>query len=353
MFTISKYSGHPLVLLFVSIFPAGRGSDHHIRRNTGITLPSKGITGYWMWCNQTPSGFVPYDIEASVDIEQGYQNYMNGHGKEILNLANCPCRIPYTVNFSNMNQTRHQYQTVRGIKRVQLPMGQTLQCLLTAHYKADRQVNAVTLTPLHPTSASATSAPLGGVIGVGGASHISVSAATTGNNSLLSAYGGGGPKLTTPNTSSTGGLSTSSSLLGTNPRTSGSSKYMPPPSSLGRGGAMGTSTGTSTGTSSSSRPSSGSKSKSRKKQTSASGKMSPTTSSKASKKPARRRRKKKAELEEEEEEAVAGGVQLLMAHFKRVKRLKEKEDEVRNSWILYWGGQRQVHDKITQFASIF
>ena len=88
-------------------------------------LPSTpDITAYWMW-NEHGSNFVLYDIQSSVDIELAF---VSGHTS--VDLSKCPSRLPYTIDFRRMEQTRHSYNTRRRIQRCSLPAGYSLQSLL-------------------------------------------------------------------------------------------------------------------------------------------------------------------------------------------------------------------------------
>ena len=88
-------------------------------------LPSiPDITAYWMW-NEHGSNFVLYDIQSSVDIELAFAS-----GHKSVDLSKCPNRLPYTIDFHRMEQTRHSYNTRRRIQRCSLPAGYSLQSLL-------------------------------------------------------------------------------------------------------------------------------------------------------------------------------------------------------------------------------
>ena len=394
---------------FVFVF-AGYGGYHQIHRNTNISLPAHGGTcAYWMWCNKKPDGFVPYNVAATVDIEEGYMKHCNG-GKEILNLANYPSGIPYTINFSNWNQTRHGYMTIRDIKRVQLQFGQTLQFLL--------QVLPPTSTPLHSSSLGpgihsalplstgsisgtltlpgvgsfVSSTPgyggtggttsLGGGVGYGGVASggalIGTSASSSAHFTPVVPHNGYlGPSSTTlpshfcstcypssctcgpfcsacyPSPCTCGSLSAShvptshtasvSIAGGTSPyytRSSthsshGASLYAtspalnPVPAHKGsRPPTTSISAHTSASSSSASSSSSSSKSRGRRKKTTVTGKASPTISQNSMKSASRRKKKGRTCDEQEEGKVSSGGEASLMVHFKKVKNLKEKDDEV-------------------------
>lgn len=70
-------------------------------------------------------------MDAIVDIELAYQQSMRGaHSSRQVNLSMCTSQLPYTVDFSEMKQTRHGYGTKRAIRRVPLTGGHSLQSLL-------------------------------------------------------------------------------------------------------------------------------------------------------------------------------------------------------------------------------
>ena len=100
------------------------GFERQVKRQL-IVLPSTpDITAYWMW-NEHGSNFVLYDIQSSVDIELSFLN-----GYPSLDLSKCTSRLPYTIDFGKMEQTRHHYNTRRRIQRCLLPVGFSLQNLL-------------------------------------------------------------------------------------------------------------------------------------------------------------------------------------------------------------------------------
>ena len=90
-----------------------------------IVLPSTpDITAYWTW-KEHGSNFVLYDIQSSVDIELAFLNSYPS-----LDLSKYASRLPYTIDFNKMEQTRHHYNTRRRIQRCPLPAGFSLQSLL-------------------------------------------------------------------------------------------------------------------------------------------------------------------------------------------------------------------------------
>ena len=62
-----------------------------------------------------------------MDLELAYQK-----GDTSVNLATCSSQLPYTIDFSTMEQTRHGYGTRRSIQRQSLPKG-SLQSYLQVH----------------------------------------------------------------------------------------------------------------------------------------------------------------------------------------------------------------------------
>lgn len=68
-------------------------------------------------------------MEAIADIELAYQK-SHGAKKSSVDLFKCKTKLPYTLNFSTMEQTRHGYGTKRKIRREPIPGGQSLQNLL-------------------------------------------------------------------------------------------------------------------------------------------------------------------------------------------------------------------------------
>lgn len=122
------YSGTSIRALYNRCVPLpcilGLGVTRTVRRNRIDFGSSPDVTAYWMW-SENAGQSVPYQVEASVDIELAYQRNL-----PIVNLAKCSSQLPYTINFRNMDQTRHHFNTRRGIKRVPLSLGASLQSLL-------------------------------------------------------------------------------------------------------------------------------------------------------------------------------------------------------------------------------
>lgn len=97
------------MVLFISTFSVGY--ERNVRRAIAYLPASPDIKAYWTW-NESGRNFLLYSIEATVDIELAYQR-----GDSIVNLALCSSKLPYTVNFSTFEQTRHGYGTRRKIQR--------------------------------------------------------------------------------------------------------------------------------------------------------------------------------------------------------------------------------------------
>ena len=115
------------------------GYERSIRR-VAVNLPSSpDINAYWTWC-ENRSKFVLYNLEASVDIELSHLR-----GDHSLNLAHCTNRLPYTIDFTNMEQTRHGYGTKRKIQRCSLSTGTSLQSCLA--FPATPRVPSTLHTP--------------------------------------------------------------------------------------------------------------------------------------------------------------------------------------------------------------
>ena len=100
------------------------GSECAIRRSPVVIPASPPIYAYWTW-DEGHTNFAVYSIEAILYIEQAYMQ-----GSAIVDLSQCPCGLPYTVDFSAMTQIRHGYMTERVVMREPLNHGQSLQSLL-------------------------------------------------------------------------------------------------------------------------------------------------------------------------------------------------------------------------------
>ena len=90
-----------------------------------LQLPiGQSTTAYWTWAEHY-NHFIPYDVQASIVIEEHYQRKC-----ATVDLSRTSVAIPYTINFTKMEQKRHNYKTVRKIQRCPLPTGTTIQSLL-------------------------------------------------------------------------------------------------------------------------------------------------------------------------------------------------------------------------------
>ena len=107
-------------------------------RRTTCSLPSSpDILGFWEW-EVSRGCFVPYGIQASVDIEQAYLS-----GCRSVDLYTTASRLPYLVDVAKQIQTRYSYGTKRRVRRVVL--SEPLQKLLCVSPKP----TGIGLSPLH------------------------------------------------------------------------------------------------------------------------------------------------------------------------------------------------------------
>ena len=100
------------------------GYERQVKRQMIVLPSSPDITAYWMW-KEHGSNFVLYDFQSSVDIELAFLK-----GYPSVDLSKCASRLPYTIDFNQLEQTRHHYNTRRMIQRCSLPAGFSLQSLL-------------------------------------------------------------------------------------------------------------------------------------------------------------------------------------------------------------------------------
>ncbi len=92
------------------------GYERAVQR-TFVQLPaSPDVYAYWTW-NEQGTNFVLYGAEASVDIELAYQQ-----GVPQVDLSSGTSQLPYTVNFTVLEQVRHHYGTRRKIERHSLSL---------------------------------------------------------------------------------------------------------------------------------------------------------------------------------------------------------------------------------------
>ena len=126
-FSLSLFSLYPslspsLSFSLPSSPPPPPGNTRAICR-VSCTPPSPSIMAYWEW-DQGRGRYVPYDITASADIEQAFMS-----NQPTVDLSVTPARIPYTIDFVSMHQTRHGYNTRRRVRRV--PLTQPLVTFLS------------------------------------------------------------------------------------------------------------------------------------------------------------------------------------------------------------------------------
>ena len=103
-----------------------------------------------------------------MDLELAYQR-----GDTSIDLATCSSQLPYTIDFTTMEQTRHGYGTRRSIQRQPLPKG-SLQSYL--------QIHSNTLVPTGNVLAAPLSSSSPG-IGSKSAGSASLSSSSTGKSS--------------------------------------------------------------------------------------------------------------------------------------------------------------------------
>lgn len=101
------------------------GYERQVQRKQLMVPSSPSITAFWMW-NEVGTNFVMYDIQSSVDIELAHLS-----GQASVDLSKCTSRLPYTIDFNTMQQTRHGYSTRRKVQRYPLAAGNSIQSLLS------------------------------------------------------------------------------------------------------------------------------------------------------------------------------------------------------------------------------
>lgn len=149
------------------IYYISTGYERAVRR-TLVQLPAApDIKTYWTW-KEHGRHYVLYLTEASVDLELAYQR-----GDTSIDLATCSSQLPYTIDFTTMEQTRHGYGTRRSIQRQPLPKG-SLQSYL--------QIHSNTLVPTGNVLAAPQSSSSPG-IGSKSAGSASLSSSSTGKSS--------------------------------------------------------------------------------------------------------------------------------------------------------------------------
>ena len=94
-------------------------------------------------------------MDAVVDIETAYQQTLHRVPKRSItshntvDLSRCSSGLPYTIDFTAMEQTRHGYGTKRKIRRELIPKNKSLQALLQT---ASCAGNALFMSPLVSSS---------------------------------------------------------------------------------------------------------------------------------------------------------------------------------------------------------
>ena len=123
----------------------------------------------WEW-EDSPRKFVPYGIQASLDIETAYKNKLRA-----VDLSVTTAHIPYTIDMVAMQQTRHSFGTRRRIQRVSLP--RPLHTFLKDHtglgHTSSSGSSATTPTYGSSGSVIASVSGIGSHTSVGSASFIS------------------------------------------------------------------------------------------------------------------------------------------------------------------------------------
>lgn len=192
------------------------GHEHLVQRSK-VSLPwTPPIYAYWTW-DEGRSTFVVYNINAIVDIELAYQQYVTNNSVSTVDLSVCTSSLPYTIDFSTMIQTRHHYMTQRQIRREPIPNGYSLQDLL-----GFKPQSSATHTTTVDTSCF-THGPGTYMLRSGASNQVSSSASVVGPSS--------GVSVTSSTTVSSTGIPSSSSTKVTGKRSSRRKKASPP---LGR-----------------------------------------------------------------------------------------------------------------------
>ena len=101
----------------------GTGMIRDMRRSE-ICVSGTPCHGLWEWQDGS-NNFNIYSVTAIMEIEEAYN--LKQH---FVDLSVKPSQLPYTIDFTAMNQTRHYYNTKRKIKRTTLP--KPLQSYLAA-----------------------------------------------------------------------------------------------------------------------------------------------------------------------------------------------------------------------------
>ena len=101
---------------------SGTGMVRDVRRSE-ISVSGTPCHGLWEWLDGS-NIYNIYNITAIIEIEEAYN--LKHHS---VDLSVKPSRLPYTIDFTSMYQTRHYFNTKRKIRRIHLP--NSLQSYLT------------------------------------------------------------------------------------------------------------------------------------------------------------------------------------------------------------------------------
>ena len=91
----------------------GTGMVRDVRRSE-IYVSGTPCYGLWEWLDGS-NVYNIYNITAMFEIEEAYTLK-----HRIVDLSVKPSRLPYTIDFTSMYQTRHYFNTRRKIRRIQL-----------------------------------------------------------------------------------------------------------------------------------------------------------------------------------------------------------------------------------------
>ncbi|XP_055604063.1 protein deltex [Uranotaenia lowii] len=68
----------------------------------------------WEWCGSSGNDWHSYTMEVQCFIEEAW-----ARGDQTIDLTKTPLNLPYTINFLNLTQIRHQNGPLRSIRRIQ------------------------------------------------------------------------------------------------------------------------------------------------------------------------------------------------------------------------------------------
>lgn len=111
------------------------GMVREIRRSQ-VHLSGTPCYGLWEWQDGS-NNFNIYSMIAMIEIEEAYNLKQSS-----VDLSVKPSRLPYTIDFTTMYQTRHHFDTKRRIRRTTLPT--PLQSYLASDTSS---LAAVSMTP--------------------------------------------------------------------------------------------------------------------------------------------------------------------------------------------------------------